>query len=79
METNEFEDKILQLQICIDEGHNFEMDKDTFDADSVILTCSRCEYSKKIKLTANQAKKFDKLFDDEISLENEIIKNEEAG
>ena len=75
---SEIESKLVELQICIDRGHSYEMDKETFDGESVFLNCTVCEYNKKVVVTKEQAKKIDKLFDNEGSLEQELLRNEEA-
>ena len=75
---SEIEDKLTELQICIDQGHNYEMDKDSFDGEKVFLNCAVCGYCKEILVTKEQAKKIGKLFEDESSLEQELLKNEET-
>lgn len=74
----EIEEKLVQLQICIEEGHSFDMDKESFNGELVDLECTICGYGKSVKLTEEQASEFDKLYDNEDSLLKTILKNEES-
>ena len=70
------EDKIVALQICIADGHSYELDKEAIEGDCINLECSVCGYVHTVLLTADQAKAIDEMFDSENKLLAEILKND---
>lgn len=75
---SEMEDKIAELQVCIDNGHCFFVDKESYGYDGKApLVCTMCGYTKYVELTKEQGKKYDKLEDNMNKFLDEIVKNEE--
>ncbi len=71
---NETESKIVELQICITEGHEYNFDKDAVNGQEILLTCRVCDYTKTVELTDEQLEKIDTIFDQEDKLLDEILK-----
>ena len=76
MNSEEMEERFTQLQVCIDDGHSYDMDRESFDGESVDLVCTVCGYLRSVELTKEQAEEFDKLYDSENGLLKTILKNE---
>jgi len=69
------EDKIIQLQICIEKGHRYNLDIEAINGQEILLECRVCEYTKSVELTPDQLKRIDAIFDEEDKLLDEILKN----
>lgn len=70
---DEVESRLIELQVCIDEGHSYEIDNETYNGEIVDLLCASCGYVKTVSLTKEQTKAFDERINKEEKLLKELL------